>query len=468
MKLLRAAASSHLRPVPVCLGKSDSMEVTWELGGRLASGDVRWCPHRDGSPEDTGRPVARREWKVFSITIDQAHEQNSALIQEVGVEVGLIDDPNDLCQWMVAGPDVVRTAEEFQDGHLHMGRCSDTRHHNQRASVQTAFAKDVRSLVNMIKELGNPFEEKCLDLIFFNTKKMADPAAVEAVRKDQHLLAKLSARDLKAQEAKYHLQCLLSLYNKARQVMVQASDEMEENSLINQCIALAELVFYIEDAHTNTEAVKVFKLPGLTRMYTTRLEQLGTSISGSVHSTDLKNRILTYFPDLQAHKEGRDVFLVFNEDVGPALRKACDHDADNDDVHLTRAASIVRSDMYKLETSFTGTFNSQCQGSSVPNSLMALVSMILYGSNVKTQSSYNWAQMLVAVPSLPSPSEWGWTRNEDGGWEVKWTGLPDASHACQELLRCGCKKGCRGQCKCVKAVLQCTALCLCGGLCDRE
>ena len=73
---------------------------------------------------------------------------------------------------------------------------------------------------------------------------------------------------------------------------------------------------------------------------------------------------------------------------------------------------------------------------------------------------------IVAVPNLPSPSEWGWVLATNGGWEVKWTALPEASQACRELLKCGCKKGCRKQCKCVMAVLQCTALCLCGGLCD--
>ncbi|KAF3851983.1 hypothetical protein F7725_005338, partial [Dissostichus mawsoni] len=31
--------------------------------------------------------------------------------------------------------------------------------------------------------------------------------------------------------------------------------------------------------------------------------------------------------------------------------------------------------------------------------------------------------------------------------------------ACRELLRCGCKKGCSRQCKCVKAAIQYTALC---------
>jgi len=83
------------------------------------------------------------------------------------------------------------------------------------------------------------------------------------------------------------------------------------------------------------------------------------------------------------------------------------------------------------------------------------------------QAGYLWAQMFVAVPNLPSPSEWGWVQTANGGLEVKWTALPEASHACRELLRCGCKSGCRNKCKCVKAVLQCTTLCKCGGLCDR-
>ena len=76
-------------------------------------------------------------------------------------------------------------------------------------------------------------------------------------------------------------------------------------------------------------------------------------------------------------------------------------------------------------------------------------------------------KMLVAVPRLPSPDEWGWLPTSNGSWEVKWTELPEASHACRELLRCGCKKGCRKQCKCVKSMLAYTGLCSCAGLCNR-
>ncbi len=42
------------------------------------------------------------------------------------------------------------------------------------------------------------------------------------------------------------------------------------------------------------------------------------------HSTELKNRILTQNPNLKANKEGRDVLLAFNNNLGPALNKACD------------------------------------------------------------------------------------------------------------------------------------------------
>ena len=203
---------------------------------------------------------------------------------------------------------------------------------------------------------------------------------------DQNLLAKLSTGDLIALEAKYHVQCLVSLYNRARQT--KGSDEKKDSCTINQGIALAELVAYIEDAREDSEIVPIFKLADLVRMYSNRVEQLGTCLSGRVNSTHLKNRILAHFPDLQVHKEGRDILLVFNDDVGPAVRKACEDDADADAIHLAHAANIVRREIFNKKTCFTGTFDSQCQTSSVPNSLVALVSMILYGPNIKTQSSY--------------------------------------------------------------------------------
>ena len=107
-----------------------------------------------------------------SIPIDQAHEQNNALIKGDGGGVGLTDNPSALLCWMIAGPEVVRAIEEFRDGHQHCGRREDTRHHDQTPSVQTSFANDVRVLVSVIEELGYPFEEESMCMVVPDTKKL--------------------------------------------------------------------------------------------------------------------------------------------------------------------------------------------------------------------------------------------------------------------------------------------------------
>ena len=88
---------------------------------------------------------------------------------------------------------------------------------------------------------------------------------------------------------------------------------------------------------------------------------------------------------MEAHKQGQDTVIISNADVGSALRKACEHDDDNDAAHLVRAASIVRRDMYKTVNQFTGYFEVSCQQHSVPVSLLELVAMILNGPNIKAQ-----------------------------------------------------------------------------------
>ena len=74
-------------------------------------------------------------------------------------------------------------------------------------------------------------------------------------------------------------------------------------------------------------------------------------------------------------------------------------------------------------------------------------------------------QMMTPAPELPSPRERDCNKNSSGGWSIIWMTLPEAAEACTELLRCGCKAGCRGRCNCRKTALQCTALCQCGGEC---
>jgi len=81
------------------------------------------------------------------------------------------------------------------------------------------------------------------------------------------------------------------------------------------------------------------------------------------------------------------------------------------------------------------------------------------------QGGHVWGQILLPAPELPPPTNWGWSRTGEGQYTPYWTRLPEAAHSCIELVSCKCKKGCVRLCKCKKAALQCTTLCVCEGYC---
>ena len=128
-----------------------------------------------------GKFTVQKTKHVFSsMAIDQAHEQMNACIKGDGGAVGLTDNPSALLRWMVAGPEVARSIQEFE---VSSKKSDNTHHHDQTTSVQVSFIKDVRSLVNAMEHFGNPFEEESKDLIVLHSKELAGPSAAEAVRK---------------------------------------------------------------------------------------------------------------------------------------------------------------------------------------------------------------------------------------------------------------------------------------------
>ena len=113
-------------------------------------------------------------------------------------------------------------------------------------------------------------------------------------------------------------------------------------------LAFAKLVVYIKETRLETTTAPVFKLAELSQLYMSRIKQLGATSDQRVNSTRLKQRLLAHFPVMQAHSKGRDIFLVFDENIGAALSLACEHDSDGDDVHLARAAQIVRRHLFDI------------------------------------------------------------------------------------------------------------------------
>ena len=80
-------------------------------------------------------------------------------------------------------------------------------------------------------------------------------------------------------------------------------------------------------------------------MYNARLKEIDPTFSGKAHTTRLKERLQTLIPDLRAQPQGREVVLMFNTEIGKAIKIACAHSADKEAMDLVRAAKILRRDI---------------------------------------------------------------------------------------------------------------------------
>ena len=72
---------------------------------------------------------------------------------------------------MVAGPEVARMVTEFESYAADSNNGDITNsHHEQHPGVQASFLKDVKSLIAVFIEMGNPFLGKGQDLLVLDTK----------------------------------------------------------------------------------------------------------------------------------------------------------------------------------------------------------------------------------------------------------------------------------------------------------
>ena len=130
----------------------------------------------------SGKFTAQKTLNAFSaIPMDQAHEQNNELIKGNGGAIGLTENPSALLRWMVSRPELARLVKEFEDGdedkHAHLP------HHEQSHASQTRFKNQVSTLVSVIEELSNRFEETSEDIVSLMSKDIADTSMCTTLRK---------------------------------------------------------------------------------------------------------------------------------------------------------------------------------------------------------------------------------------------------------------------------------------------
>ena len=113
--------------------------------------------------------------------IDQAHEQNNAIVKGSGGAIGLMQNPTALRKWLLAGPEIARLVGEFESQFL-TEKESEHFHHEESAASQRSFKLQVLSLVETIKDMGNPFLDQSEELTGLDTGNVLNESVVETVR----------------------------------------------------------------------------------------------------------------------------------------------------------------------------------------------------------------------------------------------------------------------------------------------
>lgn len=119
----------------------------------------------------TGNFVTYKINHYFSaIALDQAHEQNNLLVKGSGGAVGLTENPVAFRRWMIAGPEISRLIEHFEESlNTQLTSSRNVHHHKQVPSIQGTFAEQTSSLFTAFEDLGNPFMEMISDLLAIHT-----------------------------------------------------------------------------------------------------------------------------------------------------------------------------------------------------------------------------------------------------------------------------------------------------------
>ena len=201
---------------------------------------------------------------------------------------------------------------------------------------------------------------------------------------DDDLLTKLSGGDFVAIEAKYHFPCITKYRNRYRSYLPEKNKNTDFRYEQAKARAFTELISYIECGIE--EGTYLFNVKELRDLYENRLKNFWYDIE--VNEGAFKDLIKKQFDGfvLEKQSDGKNKIFVFPEGMQKLLRDAFKtRDYQSEALLFAKVAKICRCELFGEETAFfSGSFPEDCQQNLLPLT-KSLVSMILYGPNLKEE-----------------------------------------------------------------------------------
>eukprot|EP00794_Sanderia_malayensis_P004062 gene4062-4614_t len=130
-----------------------------------------------------GKFVVQKSKKKFScIGVDHAHEQNNKVVKGDGGVIRILDQPNALMKWMMAGPEMSLMVDECESLLRNKDKDDSSKRHEDTLAFEKKFKKDVKAFADILEGEGNPFEEEEDILITLMSKKVMDEESARSVK----------------------------------------------------------------------------------------------------------------------------------------------------------------------------------------------------------------------------------------------------------------------------------------------
>ena len=124
----------------------------------------------------------KSDHRFSKIPFDQVHEQQNNIIKGKGGIVGLTENTDAMTRWLLCAPELSCMINEFEEKNFlkSFDHQQYNHHHTETLAEQLRIQKKTKALIDVIDELGNPFEETHQDLLTLDTRDWSIVSVIQS------------------------------------------------------------------------------------------------------------------------------------------------------------------------------------------------------------------------------------------------------------------------------------------------
>ena len=202
---------------------------------------------------------------------------------------------------------------------------------------------------------------------------------------------------------KWHRKCRLKLSTlKLERLLKKKTDLVPEEGLGHgsqeHTYALNQLIESIKNRKKKSKEPITFKLSKLHEEYLMNIDQGKSNFPTSSNITRFKNELMSKLCQLIEFKYGRDIFVIFRDDLGSAIMEGkCSKSQNSPDELLEKAANMLRNSIInENKSTIENESDNVLLRQSVPLSVNKFISQVLRGTKLsKVDSIMSIAQLIM-------------------------------------------------------------------------